>query len=282
MYELLQAAMRHFSPSEAKVARVCVKHFDELADLTGAGLARLACVSSPTVLRFCRSLGFSGIEDFRGYVTSRRSTLIKDIRELGAHGDTDGEILKNITCSAISSLTKLSQQMNVCSLEKAVNALENAYEKRGRVHFYGLGNSGIVCKDAEFKLGRLGIQSNAYCDEHLQVIAACHLIIGDCAVFVSRSGHTKTLVDLCKVLNNKGITTIAIAPKNSSLADAGQIQLETSTGAENYENIPMATRLVQLLVIDMLATSIGKNICSHEFRLIQKEVAESLTLKRKL
>jgi RpiR family carbohydrate utilization transcriptional regulator len=129
-----------------------------------------------------------------------------------------------------------------------------------RIEFYGVGNSGIVAQDAQHKFFRLGMNTIAYSDGHMQVMSASMLGQGDCVVVISNSGRTRDLMDACDISRKRGATTIVITASGSPLATAGQIHL-TADHPESYDRYsPMVSRLLHLLIIDILATTVALRI----------------------
>jgi RpiR family carbohydrate utilization transcriptional regulator len=57
------------------------------------------------------------------------------------------------------------------AIEKAVEA-GGLLPDRRRIEFFGVGNSGVVAQDAQHKFFRLGINTIAYSDGHMQVMSA--------------------------------------------------------------------------------------------------------------
>jgi RpiR family transcriptional regulator, carbohydrate utilization regulator len=69
--ERIDSVLPALSKCESKVARIYVEDPIEFASLTVKQISRMAHVSPPTVLRFCRSMGFAGFADFKDRCESR-------------------------------------------------------------------------------------------------------------------------------------------------------------------------------------------------------------------
>jgi RpiR family carbohydrate utilization transcriptional regulator len=80
---------------------------------------------------------------------------------------------------------------------------------------------------------------------------------GDCLVLISNSGRTRDLLDACEIAHKNRVTTVVITASGSPLAKAGQIHL-TADHPESYEKFsPMVSRLLHLLIIDILTTTVA-------------------------
>ena len=154
-----------------------------------------------------------------------------------------------------------------------------AYRGGHRIEFYGVGNSGIVAQDAQHKFFRLGVTSIASSDGHMQVMSATLLGPGDCAVIISNSGRTRDLMDAADIARRNGATTIVITASGSPLASTCQIHL-AADHPEGYDRYsPMVSRLMHLLIIDVLATCVALRIGSSLQPILQ-QMKENLRAKR--
>ena len=65
MLERIRAAMPALPPAEQRVAKLVLNDARSFATLPVGELAHRAHVSKPTVVRFCRSVGYDGLADFK-------------------------------------------------------------------------------------------------------------------------------------------------------------------------------------------------------------------------
>jgi RpiR family transcriptional regulator, carbohydrate utilization regulator len=158
--------------------------------------------------------------------------------------------------------------------------LVDAYSAGKQIQFFGVGNSGIVAQDAQHKFFRLGINTTAYSDGHMQVMSASILGPGDCVVVISNSGRTRDLMDACDIARKNGATTIVLTASGSPLASAGHIHLSADhpEGFDKYS--PMVSRLLHLMIIDILATCVALRIGSGKLQPLLREMKNNLRSKR--
>ena len=156
----------------------------------------------------------------------------------------------------------------------------DAYKARRQIQFFGVGNSGIVAQDAQHKFFRLGINTTAYSDGHMQVMSASILEPGDCVVVISNSGRTRDLMDACDIARKRGATTIVITASGSPLASAGQLHL-SADHPEGYDKYsPMVSRLLHLMIIDILATCVALRIGGGTLQPMLAQMKLNLRSKR--
>ena len=124
--------------------------------------------------------------------------------------------------NAVSAMLKYRNNAAGHAFERAIAALTEAGADRKRIEFYGVGNSGIVAQDAQHKFFRLGVNTSASSDGHVQVMSATMLGPGDCAVIISNSGRSRDLIDVADIARKKGATLIVITASASPLAQLTQ------------------------------------------------------------
>jgi RpiR family carbohydrate utilization transcriptional regulator len=124
------------------------------------------------------------------------------------------------------------------------------------VEFYGLGNSGITAADAQHKFFRFGISTVAYADTHIQMMAASVLGPDDVLVAISSSGRSRELLDAVEEATASGATVVAITASGSPW-HAATIALMADTQEDNETYSPMISRIIHLVLIDVLAVGVA-------------------------
>jgi RpiR family carbohydrate utilization transcriptional regulator len=243
-------------------------------------LADRAHVSKPTVVRFCRSVGYDGLSDFKLKLAGTVNEGVPFIHRSVDADDKTGDVMVKVIDNTVAAFLKYRNEASSVAIEKAVDAIVNAYEAGRHIQFFGVGNSGIVAQDAQHKFFRLGINTTAYSDGHMQVMSASILRPGDCVVVISNSGRTRDLMDACDIARKNGATTITITASGSPLASAGNIHLSADhpEGFDKYS--PMVSRLLHLMMIDILATCVALRIGSNKLQPLLSEMKHNLRSKR--
>ena len=243
-------------------------------------LAVRAHVSKPTVVRFCRSVGYDGLSDFKLKLAGSVSEGVPFIHRSVDADDKTSDIMVKVIDNTVAAFLKYRNDASTVAIEKAAIALVQAYEQGKRIEFFGVGNSGIVAQDAQHKFFRLGINTVAYSDGHMQVMGATLLGPGDCVVIISNSGRTRDLMDACDIARKNGATTIVITASGSPLAAAGHLHLAADhpEGFDRYS--PMVSRLLHLMIIDILATCVALRIGGERLQPLLREMKNNLRSKR--
>ncbi len=260
MLDRIKASLPSLAPAEQRVGKLVLKDPRAFANLPVTQLADRAHVSKPTVVRFCRSVGYDGLSDFKLKLAGSVSEGVPFIHRSVDADDKTTDVMVKVIDNTVAAFLKYRNDASASALDQAVKALAETHSTGKRIEFYGVGNSGIVAQDAQHKFFRLGMNTIAYSDGHMQVMSASMLGQGDCVVVISNSGRTRDLMDACDIAKKRGATAIVITASGSPLASAGQIHL-TADHPESYDRYsPMVSRLLHLLIIDILATTVALRI----------------------
>ena len=280
MLDRIKASLPSLAPAEQRVGKLCLADPRAFAKLPVSELADRAHVSKPTVVRFCRSVGYDGLSDFKLKLAGTVNEGVPFIHRSVDADDKTGDVMVKVIDNTVAAFLKYRNDASTLAIEKAVLALVEAYSAGRQIQFFGVGNSGIVAQDAQHKFFRLGINTTAYSDGHMQVMSASILGPGDCVVVISNSGRTRDLMDACDIARKNGAITIVITASGSPLASAGHIHLSADhpEGFDRYS--PMVSRLLHLMIIDILAPCVALRIGSGTLQPLLREMKHNLRNKR--
>ncbi len=288
MLDRIRASIPALPPAEQRVARLLMADPRSFATLPVSELAERSQVSKPTVVRFCRSIGYDGLADFKRKLAGSVNEGVPFVHRAVDDDDKAGDIVVKVIDNAVAAMMRYRNAAASQNIERAIAALADAggrSDQGRRIEFYGVGNSGIVALDAQHKFFRLGVTATAVSDGHMQVMSATMLKPGDCAVVISNSGRSRDLLDVTEIARKKGATLIVITASGSPLALEAQssnhsilLAADHPEDADRYS--PMVSRLLHLLVIDILATGVALRLGSAKLRPMLQEIKKNLRLKR--
>ena len=288
MLERIRAAIPALPPAEQRVAHVLLADPRSFATLPVSQLAARSSVSKPTVVRFCRSVGYDGLADFKLKLAGSVNEGVPFVHRAVDDDDKAGDIVVKVIDNAVAAMLRYRKAAASPSVERAIAALAatgRASNQGRRIEFYGVGNSGIVALDAQHKFFRLGVTAMAVSDGHMQVMSATMLKPGDCAVIISNSGRSRDLLDVAEIARKKGATVIVITASGSPLASEALsgpqhvlLAADHPEDADRYS--PMVSRLLHLLIIDVLATGVALRLGSAQLRPLLQEMKKNLRQRR--
>ncbi len=285
MLDRIRACIPALPPAEQRVAKLLLADPRTFATLPVAELSERAHVSKPTVVRFCRSVGYDGLADFKLKLAGNVNEGVPFVHRSVDDDDKAGDLVVKVIDNAVAAMLRYRNAAASQSIERAIAALTAAGHEGRRIEFYGVGNSGIVAQDAQHKFFRLGVSAAAISDGHVQVMSATMLKPGDCAVIISNSGRSRDLLDVADIARKKGATVIAITASGSPLArEAGHGVNHIMLAADHPEDAdrysPMVSRLLHLLIIDVLTTGVALRLGSAALRPMLQEIKRNLRARR--
>ena len=253
LMERVQQLRHSLSPAEQRVASLVLEQPRLVLNEPIAEIARLADVSQPTVIRFCRSLGFQGLAEFKlkfaGSLTGTIPVRHSQVRMSDSTHDLSAKVIDN----TVSAILKFRDQLDVHAIDRAIELLRRAR----RVEFYAMGNARAVALDGQHKFFRFRIPAALYGDSHLFTLAAGLLGPGDVVIAISTGGQLPELLEAVDTARAAGADVIAITSSKSLLAKKSSVCLAVDHSEDSTTFLSMISRILQLLLIDIMSVGIS-------------------------
>ncbi len=130
LMERVQHLQHELSPAEQRVAALVIEHPRKVLSEPIAEIARLADVSQPTVIRFCRSLGFQGLAEFKlkfaGSLTGTIPVRHSQVRVTDSTHDLSAKVIDN----TVSAILKFRDALDVHAIDRAIELLRQRAPRR--------------------------------------------------------------------------------------------------------------------------------------------------------
>jgi RpiR family carbohydrate utilization transcriptional regulator len=101
----------------------------------------------------------------------------------------------------------------------------------------------------------------------MQRMLAASADAGDLFFFISHTGRTKVLVEVAELVRKTDAIIISLTKANSPLSASSDCTIELDVTEDTEEYLPMTSRIVQLVILDILATGMtlkrGESILPH-------------------
>ena len=254
MLSKISEQLDSLSAAERKVAECALAEPKWFVHAAVAEIAERAQVSQPTVIRFCRTLNYKGLPEFKLALSASISNSgLAYVHEELNTDDSISEVMEKVLGNTAAALLGARRSLKESELENAIAMLTHAR----RIEFYGVGNSGIVAQDAQHKFFRFGISTVAYSDTHIQLMAAAVLSPQDVLAVISNSGSSIEVLDAVSIAKENGARVIAITRMESPLAQLADCVLAVVVQEDSTRYSPMISRLLQLTIIDILAIGLA-------------------------
>jgi RpiR family carbohydrate utilization transcriptional regulator len=250
----MRAIAGKLSTAQQRVAEAVLADPDWSLRAAVEEIARRAHVSAPTVVRFCRTLGYEGLSDFKLQLAQRLAVGTPYIHRTVTPTDDTGTVIHKLLYGAAAVLTNLERQLDPAAVEAAMTRIAAA----GRVECFGVGLvSTFLARDAQSRFARLGINSSAYFDAHMQLVAAAALSPRDVVLAVSHVGRMPTLLESVALAREQGATVIGITQPNTPLAERCTIPLTVVVPEDAAMRVGTEAYLAGQMLIEILTVGIG-------------------------
>jgi DNA-binding MurR/RpiR family transcriptional regulator len=254
----IKEAMQSLAPKEQKVAKFILDFPEEVVGMSIEELAADCSTSTASVVRLCKSVGYSGFKEFCRVLESDlanqgNAIVYEDVRP----GDSLDAIARNVCMSDMKAIEGTLSLIDMTELGKVVDALCAA----PRIDFYGVGTSGLVARDASNKFLRINKFIISHSDAHEQILSATSLRPGDVAVFFSYSGETRDTIETCGLVKATGATAVSVTRYGkNSLSELADFNLYTSSAESMIRSGAMGSRIGQLTMVDILYTAVSSRL----------------------
>ncbi|AMB85507.1 transcriptional regulator [Pseudomonas agarici] len=275
LLEQIQNRLEDLNKAERKVAEVILLNPQQATRYSIAALAQAASVSEPTVNRFCRSFDVSGYPELKLQLAQSLASGAAYVSR-AVEADDDAEAYtRKIFGSAIASLDSVCQVLDPALINRAVDLLTQARQ----IHFFGLGASAPVAMDALHKFFRFNMAVTAHVDVLMQRMIASVAHTGELFVIISYTGRTRELVEVARIARANGASVLGLTAAGSPLAKASTLSLNIPLPEDTDIYMPMTSRIVQLTVLDVLATGMTLRR-GVDFQPHLRKIKESLNASR--
>ena len=254
LLQRLQTIADSLPRAQQQVIAVLLQNPENALSMSVDALAAQARVSTPTIMRTARQLGFEGVREFKLALAQDLARATPVHRSVNLK-DSTGDIVQKILGGAAASITGLQQQLQTGTLEKAAQLLASAQ----RIDCYSVGaTSAFMASDLQGRLFRLGRNAHAFHDAHLQLISAATLGSGGVAVAISHVGRMPFVLEAIGFAKSHGAPVIAITQHDTPLAQLADVVIGVSVPPDAVMRVGTEAYIAHLLVIELLMVLVLK------------------------
>ena len=227
---------------EKQVFDYIVRHPEAILAMNVETLAKEVYVSTATVSRTCKQLGYHGFQDLKfslsKHLTSKSTQKKSEIVHLSHH-------IERMNMEWHKTLDLIDE----ASIVEAARRIKNS----NQVEFFGVGTSYPTCVEAARKLIFAGCMCAAREDWDTLYHMAENLTADDLTIFVSSSGETGRIIEFAQRLKRNGVPIIAvIGRENSTLEALADLTLKGAVEDWYYGEVDMSSRFLLSIVLDLL------------------------------
>lgn len=247
------ATMPEMGAAERRVADFVRTSPSDVIRMSMARLAEECSVSDPTIIRFCRRLGFEGYQEFKLQLAQSLVPSAPFAYEQIIPGDSIDNVVRKTCRNSLNAVQRLLEDLDPRQVEEGAALLRNATW----TGIYATGISEVTAVDAEHKFQRLGLRCQALLGPKRQWMHAESARPGEVSLIFSQSGHTKQMVEVAVATRSRGARVVSVAAGDSPLARVSDVVVAVLPYDRTELMTPLASRFNHHLVINMLVTAIA-------------------------
>lgn len=257
----IQANADTLAPSMRRIADAILARPHVVLEQTISELARTSRTSETSVVRFCRTLGFTGFSQLRVQLAVELGTESAQFGFDACHGadirpaDTLAETVRKVASAETLGIQETAEKLDMAALQRIIDRVDPA----AQVLAFGVGASNASAQDLVSKLLRIGRSALGFHEAHTALVSAALATGADVAIAFSHSGRTRESVEFLRLARERGAFTVAITnADHSPLAAGADEALTTAVRETTFRSGAMASRIAQLTLVDYLFIGVAR------------------------
>ena len=250
---LLQEQMKQdiFSYNEKTIINFILEKQEQIKDYSTKMIGDETYTAPSTIIRIAHKLGFQGWSDFKEALLDEVIYLNNHFQEIDpnfpfTNQDTMMQIAHKITQLHIESAKDTASLIQHDTLQKALRIMAKA----DVIKVFAVANLNFIGEEFVFKLNR--IHKRAYIEpvQDNQFQDAIMTTSNECAICLSYSGETPTLLKTAQYLKENNVPIIAITSLGKNrLSDLADVSLNISTREKSFSKIAGFTSLESMNIV---------------------------------
>lgn len=250
---LLQEQMKQniFSYNERIIIDFILKKQEKIKDYSTKMIGDETYTAPSTIIRIAHKLGFQGWSDFKEAFLDEVFYLNNHFQEINPNypfttQDTIMQIAHKITQLHIESAKDTASLIHHDTLQSAIQIIRKA----NVVKVFAIANLNYVGEEFVFKLNRIHKKAYINSVQDNQFQDAIMSTSDECAICLSYSGETPTLLKTAHFLKENKVPIIAITSLgNNSLSSLATVSLNISTREKSFSKIAGFTSLESMNIV---------------------------------
>lgn len=227
---------------ELCVYRYVIAHTEAIEDMTIRQLSNESHVSSTTILRFLKKMGFEGFSDFK-YALKHR----KDTEET------------NPMSHDMEPVNQFFLQAEQPHYREIVQNVAKVIAEADTIIMFGIGTSGSMAQYGSRLFANYGLYTVGITDPFQPQPSGQHDYDKTILICLSVSGRSEQVLRQARFYSEQGATTIAItADPLSSLGQLVDYQLDYNLPEMRYHDVNFTSQIPVVYLLEKLGMEAGK------------------------
>lgn len=254
----------NLTKNEQIIADYIIEHKYQLKNLSTRDIALATYTSSAGVIRLAKKLSYSGFNELKEDYLSELDYINQHFKEIDA----------NFPFTANQSIMDIAEIMSTLMQETARDTLHlikhdplmkatRILQQSSTIYFYARSGNFLLAQNFKLKMNRIGKKVEV--DDLDTPYSSLLITPNDCAIIISYSGQTPSLIKIAKNLKNKKIPVIVITSiGENTLSESADCVLQMTTREKMYSKISNFTTGYSLeLLLNILYSCFFKTNYNH-------------------
>ena len=254
----------NLTKNEQIIADYIIEHKYQLKNLSTRDIALATYTSSAGVIRLAKKLSYSGFNELKEDYLSELDYINQHFKEIDA----------NFPFTANQSIMDIAEIMSTLMQETARDTLHlikhdplmkatRILQQSSTIYFYAKSGNSLLAQNFKLKMNRIGKKVEV--DDLDTPYSSLLITQNDCALIISYSGQTPSLIKIAKNLKNKKIPVIVITSiGENTLSESADCVLQMTTREKMYSKISNFTTEYSLeLLLNILYSCFFKTNYNH-------------------
>lgn len=226
--------------SELDVLRFVDNNKKLVLDWSIKNLSQKTFVSTATIMRLCKKLGFSGFSELKYYL--KEKVCYEERTKRPATFDD----LINQNVKSIVETAKMLDEAMIMEVVSHMKAKTN-------IHFFGKGLTSTVLNYASKQLLTYNRSNFNYEDTHIAYLVAESMNENDLLFVCSLSGNTHQVVRMAQIAKSRNATVVTITSSNNNeLSKIGDYNFAIHKEEEECRQYDISSRLPILFILNII------------------------------
>ena len=275
-YLIIRDRYENFSKAYKKISDYILSNPQDLIKSTALDISKRCGVSSASIVRFAKYIGFNGLDELKISIASKNYNDNKNyINPIISSNDNIQELCDKLMVLIESSNEDFFYQLDKKLLKKSFDIIRKAKS----IYILGIGASSLPAYDLFHKLKRVNFNAFFFEDAHLNAEAFNYIGDKDVVIAFSYSGRTKEIIYPVKIAISKKTPVIAITRKKKNpLSSMANIPMTVPNNEELTRIGAITSKYSSLIISDLLYLG----CIQKDFDNIKKNLIETSILAREL
>lgn len=251
----------HTKFRESKGDKILIEYINRNAQecvyMSISELANAVSLGEATITRFTRKIGFSRYQDFKLALAKQltKNSRKSFINTVVSIDEPVEETAQKLFLSNSNIIEETLKKLNYTDVTRAREMILNAK----KIYFFGIGNSGIVAQDGNYKFMRIGINSITISDSHTMLMLSSIMERGDVIFAISHTGETREILKAIELAKSRKAKVISLTEsRENKLKELSDINLSYVSMETIFETGSIMSKFIQMFILELIYAEIIK------------------------